>query len=274
MNTIYFKYFFLVVTLLFTASCTKFRKIQKSSDWKVKYDAAMAYYEKKDYFRSGTLLEEILPIIRGTKEAELANFIYAYTYFYQNQFILSAHYFNLFTEVYGRSEYVEEAAYMHAYSLYKQSPQPSLDQTSTYEAIAALQNFLNKYPASQYADDADALINELQVKLETKAYENAKLYYQLRRYKSALIAFENFQYDYPDSKFNEEIAFLAIETAFDLANVSIRSRQEERFRQTITLHQEFVDKYPNSKYLKRAEDFYKESIEQLTIFADQNSNNQ
>lgn len=260
--------------LIAAASCTKFRKIQKSGDWKVKYDAAIEYYEDKDYYRSGVLLEEILPIIRGTKEAELANFIYGYTYYYQNQYILSAHYFKLFTEVYGRSEYVEEAAYMHAYSLYMQSPQPSLDQTSTYEAIAALQNFLNKYPDSQYAEKADNLIDELQVKLETKAYENAKLYYQLRRYKAALIAFDNFQYDYPDSKFNEELAFLAIETAYELANVSIRSKQEERYRKTIELHQKFIDKYPNGEYTKRAEEYYEDSIKQLTIFADQNNENQ
>ena len=264
----------IIILLLSSIACTKFRKIQKSGDWKVKYEAALEYYEEKDYYRSNVLLEEILPIIRGTKEAETANFIYAYTYYYQGQYILSAHYFKLFTEVYGRSEFVEEARYMNAYSLYKQSPEASLDQTSTYEAIAALQSFLNRYPNSQYADESEKLIAELQVKLERKAYDNAKLYHQLRRYKAAIVAFDNFQYDYPDSKFNEEIAFLAIETAYDLAEVSIRSKQEERYRNTVDRYQKFVDKYPNSKFIKDAEEYYANSIEQLTIFADQNKKNQ
>lgn len=264
----------LILVLLIAGSCTKFRKLQKSTDWKVKYEAALKYYENKDYYRSNLLLEEILPIIRGTKEAELANFIYAYTYFHQDQYILSAHYFKLFTEVYGRSEYIEEASYMHAYSLYKQSPQPSLDQTSTYEAIAALQNFLNRYTSSQYTEQAEKLINELQVKLEKKAYANAKLYYELRRYKAAIIAFENFQYDYPDSKFNEELAFLAIETSYDLAKVSLKSLQEERYRKTVNLYQDFVDKYPDSKYLNKAEEIYVDSIKQLSTFADRNKKNQ
>jgi outer membrane protein assembly factor BamD len=262
------------VIALSAMSCSKFRKIQKSGDWKVKYEAALEYYEKKDYYHSNVLLEEIIPIIRGTEEAEKANFIYAYTYYYQQQYILSAHYFKLFTEVYGRSDYVEEAAYMHAHSLYNQSPQPSLDQTSTYEAIAALQSFLNKYPYSKYEEEADNQIDELQVKLEEKAYESAKLYYQLRRYKAALVAFENFQYDFPDSKFNEEIAWLRVETAHNLASVSIRSKQQERFQTTVDLYEKFVDKYPNSKYLKQAERIYEDSIEQLTIFADQNNQNQ
>jgi len=264
----------LITLILVSASCTKFRKLQKSTDWKVKYEAALAYYEDKDYYRSSVLLEEILPIIRGTEEAEKANFIYAYTYFHQNQYILSAHYFKTFTEVYGRSEFIEEAAYMHAYSLYKQSPQASLDQTSTYEALAALQLFLNKYPFSQYEEEAEGLINELQIKLETKAYDNAKLYYKLRRYKAALIAFDNFANDYPDSKFNPELAFLAVQTAFDLAEVSITSKQEERYKNTVDRYEEMVDKYPNSPYIKEAEEIYAESIEQLTIFADQNNKNQ
>lgn len=264
----------LFTVILTSSACTKFRKLQKNGDWKVKYEAALNYYEDKDYYRSNVLLEEILPIIRGTEEAEKANFIYAYTYFYQKQYILSAHYFKLFTDVYGRSSYMEEATYMYAYSLYKQSPQASLDQTSTYEALAALQNFINKYTASQRADEADKLINELQVKLEKKAYENSKLYYQLRRYKASLIAFDNFKYDYPDSKFNEELAYLAIETAFDLAEVSVRSKQEERYTDVVNRYEKFVDQWPNSKYLREAEVFYAESIEQLTIFADQNNKNQ
>lgn len=263
----------LIALLISCVACSKFRKIQKSSDWKVKYEASLKYYEDKDYFRSGTLLEEILPIIRGTEEAEYANFIYAYTYYYQKQFILSSHYFNLFVEVYGRSEYVEEAAFMNAKSLYMQSPEPTLDQTSTYEALSALQLFLNKYPYSQYAEEADAKIHELQVKLETKAYQNAKLYYKLRRYKAALIAFDNFQYDYPDSKYNEELAFLAIETSHELASVSIYTKQEERYRKSVELYQKFVDKYENSKYLKEAENFYEDSIKQLTTFADQSNKN-
>ncbi|MFY0605228.1 MAG: outer membrane protein assembly factor BamD [Cyclobacteriaceae bacterium] len=263
----------LILVLITSVSCTKFRKIQKSSDWKVKYEAALEYYEEKDYFRSNTLLEEILPIIRGTEEAEKANFIYAYTFFEQRQYILSSHYFKTFTDVYGRSKYVEEAAYMNAYSLYKQSPQASLDQTSTYEALIAMQSFLNRYPNSTYAKEADELIDDMQQKLEFKAYENAKLYYKLRRYKAAIIAVENFNYDYPDSKYREELNFLAIETAFELAEVSIYSVQEERYRKVVSLYESFVDRYPSSKFIKQAEQYYADSIEQLSIFADRNNKN-
>ena len=107
----------------------------------------------------------------------------------------------------------------------------------------------------------------MQVKLETKAYNTAKLYHKLRRYKSALVAFENFREDYPDSDFNEEISYLNIETSFDLAEASIRSKQEERYRSTLQFYQGFVDKYPKSEFIKEAEKIYAKSIEEITKFA-------
>ncbi len=262
--------FVLLVLAIAFAGCSKFKRIQKSGDWKLKYEAALEYYENEDYHRTTILLEEILPIIRGTEEAELGNFYFAYAYFYQRQYILSAHHFLEFVTVFGRSEYVMEASYMHAYSLYLQSPEFRLDQTSTYEAIAAMQNFLNNYPDSEYAVDADKIIDEMQVKLETKAYNTSKLYYRLRRYKSALVAFKNFKNDYPDSNYNEEIAFLNVETAYDYASVSLPSRQEERYRNAVDFYLEFIDKYPNSEFLKDAEKIYSKSIEELTKFADSN----
>ena len=261
---------FLLVALMLISGC-RFSKLRKSADWRVKYDAALAYYEDQDYYRASILFEEILPIIRGTEEAELANYYFAYSYFYQKQYILSSHYFKSFVEVYSRSEYAMEGTYMHAFSLYKQSPAYSLDQTSTYEAIAAMQTFLDNYPYSEFAPKADDIIDELQVKLERKAYENAKLYYKIESYKAALVALENFRVDYPDSKFQEEISFLKIEAAYKLAKVSIKSKQKERFTETISHYETFIDRYPSSEFLKDAERMYADSIEELSNFADQNN---
>ena len=261
---------FLLMLAVSIVGCSKFRKVQKSGDWKVKYEAALEYYENEDYHRTIILLEDILPIIRGTAEAELGNFYFAYSYFHQKQYILSAYHFDEFVKIYGRSEYVLEASYMHAYSLYLQSPDYQLDQTVTYEAVAAMQNFINKYPASQYAPDADRIIDDMQEKLEKKAYEQCRLYYKLRRYKSALVVYDNFKDDFPDSEYNEEVAYLKIETSFDLAKESIRTKQEERFRNVVDYYLAFIDKYSNSKFLKNAEKLYAESIEEITKFADSN----
>ena len=82
--------------------------------------------------------------------------------------------------------------------------------------------------------------------------------------------FDNFADDFPDSEYNEEIAYLRIETSFDYAEESIFSKQKERYQNTIDHYLEFIDKYPNSKYIKDAEKIYAKSIEEITKFADSN----
>jgi outer membrane protein assembly factor BamD len=255
--------------MIVNASCSKFRQIQKSDDWEVKYRAALEYYEKEDYYKASALIEEILPIIRGRPEAERVQFYFAYSYFYQKQYIMSAHYFKTFFTIYSRSEYAEEAMYMHAYSLYLDSPDYELDQTNSKEAISAMQSFINRYPQSKYANDANQIIDQLQLKLERKAYENAIQYYRLEKYNggealvAALIAFDNFQDDFPDSHLNEDISFLKIEAAYKLARQSIRSKMRERLMTAIDHYQYFIDNYPQSDYVKNAENIYIDCLDEL-----------
>ena len=254
---------FMVFVLLLASSCSKFRKIQKSTDWKAKYAAALVYYEEEDYYKASVLLDQVLPIIKGTVDGEKATFLRAYSYYHQRQYILSASYFKDFFTVYSRSEYAVEAMYLHGHSLYMQSPDYSLDQTSTYEAIDAFQIFLNRHPYSEFAPKATTLIDELQRKLEKKNFENAKQYYKLERWEAARVAFETFEDDFPDSGLNEEVLYLAIDAEFSYAKASIRSKQKVRYKKTIELYERFVDKYPQSKFLKDAQDRYDQSLNQL-----------
>ena len=259
-------FFLLPLLVMLAASCSEFRKIQRSDDWKKKYEAALKYYEQEKWGKAAILLEEVLPLTRGTQEAEKAQFYYAYAHFHQDLFIESAYYFRLFFDTYGRSPLAEEALFMHAYSLYLQSPRYNLDQTSSFEAIEALQNFINRYAYSEYKERATQILDQLQTKLARKAYENAKLYYNIGRYKAAIVALENFSRDFPDSDYNEEIAYLKVKVAYDLARKSLPRLQRERFFDAVDHYQEFVDTYPNSNWGREAEKVYiqaQQAIENL-----------
>ncbi len=266
----------LVRNILFTSlitavllGCSDFRKLQKSDDWEKKYEAAITYYENQDYYRSSVLLEQILPIIKGSAKAEKANFIYAYTYFYEEQYLLSSHYFKTFYETYGRSELAEEARFMFGYALFMDSPRYNLEQTSTKDAIVAMQGFINRYPESEFVPKAENALNVLQIKLERKAYEQAILYYKLKKFmegeylKASLVAFNNFQNNYPDSDYVEEIRYLEIEATYKLAEVSIQSKKKERYSSSIDFYQNYIEDYPNGEYLRRAESIYEDDINKL-----------
>ena len=263
----------LPIILLFSASCSEFRKIQRSDDWKKKYEAALKYYEDEKYGKAAILLEEVLPLTRGTQDAEKAQFYYAYAHYHQDLFIESAHYFRLFFDTYGRSPLAEEALFMHAYSLYQQSPRYNLDQTSSFEAINALQNFINIYNQSIYKERATEILDQLQQKLARKAYENAKLYYQIGRYKAALIALENFADDFPDSNYNEELAYLKVRVGLDLAKNSLPNLQRERYFDTIDYYQTFVDTYPESSWGREAEKLYDQAQREIIKLNNSDSEN-
>ncbi|UII21426.1 outer membrane protein assembly factor BamD [Fulvivirga ligni] len=267
LKRVFFKHFLIAITIISLASCSKFRKIEKSEDWRVKYDAALKYYEEEDYYRSGILFEQILPIVRGLPEGEAVQFKFAYCQFYQDFFLLAAHHFKVFYETYARSEFAREAQYMHAYSLYANSPVYNLDQSSSMEALVAMQTFINRYPSTKFRDDATKVIDDIQQKLEKKAYENAKQYYKVYKYKAAVVAFDSFKNDFPDSQFNEEAAFLKFMAQYELAEKSIYSKQLERYQEANQFYLEFVDSYPASEYLKEAEKKYADSLEKSTKLA-------
>ena len=265
-------YFLLLITILVVTSCSKFSRLQKTGTDQEKYDAAMSYYKKGDFYRSGLLFEELIPLLKGSTESELAQFYYAYTQYQQAQYSTSQFLFKKFFDTYARSDYAQEALYMHAFSLYKDSSPFNLDQTSTFTAISAMQEFINTYPESAFREECTRYILELRSKLERKAYEKAKLYHKVSDFnmmslKSAVISIDNFHKDFPDSKYNEELAFLKVESQYNLASNSYTLKQKDRYQEVVKFYQELIDKYPTGKYNRDAEKMFEDSQKQIEVIA-------
>ncbi len=262
--------FFWIIGLLsiaiFSQSC-KFRKIERNQDWRVKYEAALQYYEEEDYYKASILFEQILPIVRGLPEGEEVQFYLAYCHYNQGMYLLASHHFQTFYEAYGRSDLVEEARYMYAYSLYADAPGENLDQTSSQEAIVAMQDFLNKYPNSEFSENAGDHIQELQERLERKGYANAYQYYKMKFYTAAVVAFKNFKIEYPDSELVEDADYHKIMAQYQYAQQSIISKQQERFALVKQYYEAFIDRYPDSDYIRTAEKAYENTLDKLAEFA-------
>lgn len=257
-----------VSVLLLSACSSKFMKLQKKGTTEEKYKAANDYYKKGDFYKAGILFEEIIPLLKGDSLAENAQFYNAYAQYQQKQYSMSAYLFKSFYATYANSPMAEEAFYMYANSMYKDSPNFNLDQSSTLTAIDALQTFINSYPESKYAESCNQDLRDLRHRLEEKAYEKAKLYYKtsgvtIANFKAAVVAIDNFQKDFPDSEYIEELSFLKVQSQYDLATVSFENKQRERFADALKFYEDFIDKYPKSKYIKQAEKVYDGSTKGL-----------
>ena len=173
---------------LTSVSCSDYQKLLNSDYTPTKYKEAEVYYNNGEYRKANRLLEQILPKYRGKPQAQRVIFFFADSYFQTKSYYLAAYQYENFVKTFPKSYRVQEATFKAAKSYYYQSPRFSLDQEDTYTAIEKLQVFLNLYPDSEFAEEANQMIGELQEKLEKKDFEIAKQYYTIRDYKAAIKA--------------------------------------------------------------------------------------
>jgi len=245
--------------LVFAGCKSGYEKLKESNDRAKQYQQAVKYYNKKDYSKALELFELLMPKYRGLPEAEDLFYFNAYANYNSKDYTSAQYHFKNFADSYPSSARAEECRYMSAYCFYLDSPNATLDQTNTTKAIETLQLFINLYPKSERSVEAGKLIQNLRDKLETKAYNNARLYLDIGDYLSAVMAFNNALRDYPDTKYAEEMEFLMIKAQYMYAKNSAEYRQEERYTQTMSYADQFAEKYTASKYLRDAADYLKDS---------------
>lgn len=245
----------LVITIV-VSSCSEYNKVLKSTDLEYKYSKANEYYEKGDYFKAYPLIEELTAIYRGQKRSEKLYYMFAYSDFYLEDYLLASHRFSEFTKTFPTSQYAEECAFMSAFSLYKLSPPSKLDQSNTYSAISSLQLFVDRYPRSTRVDSCNTLIVELERKIEQKAFAGANQYKKMENYTSAVLTYENILKDFPDTKYREDIYFNIFESYYLLAIKSVQEKKSERITKAFKAYVNFADRFPNSERMSTAQEMY------------------
>lgn len=256
--------FFLVILVLTLFSCSNYQKLLKSDDAELKYTKAVEYFNKGDFMRASTLFDAIATYYKGTDRSETVLNYMAKSYMGQKDYFSASEYYKTYVKTYPKGKYVIESKYMIGYCYYLDSPDPRLDQTSTYSAIAAFQEFLDVYPESDKVPDANRLLEELTNKLAYKAFLNANLYYNLgnylgNNYESAVISAQNALKKYPSTKYREELLMLILNSKYEQALQSIDEKKVERYRNTIDEYYNYINEFPNGKSRKQADRILNES---------------
>lgn len=243
----------LVFLLVVLASCNKtYEKAMKSKDSEFVLNAANQLYENGKWAYAVELYRKVSSSYAGTEHAENITFNTAMANFNDENYVLSAKQFRNFYVGFGRSEKAEEAFYMSSLSYYNGSPKYNLDQKNTRDAIQELQSFIDTYPTSSRVKEVNGYINELQEKLEKKAFEIAKAYYKTLKYKASSVSFANFLDDFPDSSLREEAFMYLLRSRSQLAINSIYSKKENRLKDAETTFRLFTKAYPSSEYTEES----------------------
>jgi outer membrane protein assembly factor BamD len=257
------KILILILLTILLGGCNSFNKLLKSSNFGLKYDKAIEYFNKKDYAKSLLLLEDIIPYYRASDESEELNFYYAYCNYATANYLVAATRFKQNFETWPFGKYAEQNLYYFAYSLYMESPPVELDQTYTNDAIDAMLMFVNKYPESDKVEMCNKYIDDLTEKLEEKDIRIAKLFYKIEDYRAALWSIRIVLEKYPLTKQKAELQYYILNSYFKTAKYSIESKKQERLKDAVQYYLDNKSVYANTKFANQAENVYQSALNNL-----------
>ena len=249
------KYFLIAFAFFLLTGCHGITKVLKSKDPEYKLRMAEQYYVKKKFTYAQQLYEDVMPFYKGKPEFEDIYYKYAYSAYYQQDYLNAENLFKTYLEVFPNSARSEEVDFMRAYTFYKQSPKAELDQTNTIKAMGMMQTFINTHPGSSRIKEANDIIDLSRKKLEAKEHKAAQLYYDIGQFRAAAVSFATLLNSYPDSPKSDEYKLMSIKAYYRFAEMSIEEKKAERFEKVIAECNDFTDRFPQSQFAKEVEHF-------------------
>ena len=254
------------VALLMTSCVNEYNQITKSGDYTLKYEYAKQCYAQGKYSRAVPLLQELVTMKKGSTEGEECLYMLAMAEFGMKDYETASEYFKKYFSSYPKGRYAENAKYYVGESLFQNAPEPRLDQSTTMTAIAAFQEYLDIFPDAHLKSQATSRLYALQDLLVEKEYKSARLYFDLgtyfgnctnggNNYEACIVTAQNALKDYPYSNRREEFASLVMKSKYELAKMSVESKQLERYQDAEDECYGFINEYPDSKERATAEKF-------------------
>lgn len=244
-------FYILIITAAFS-SCSPYHKAVKSTDVTLKYAMGTEMYDAGKYSKANRLFTQIVPQYRGKPQAEKLMYMYSKTFYEMREYYTSNYHMERFVNAYPDSEKAEEMAYLGAKSYYFLSPVYTKEQKETVDAIQKMQSFINQYPESEHLVEANALVKELDDKLEIKAFSIAKQYNLISDYQACIKSFDNFIIEFPGTIYKEEAMYYRFDAAYKLAINSVESKKLERITNAISNFNIFQKEFAESEYMEDA----------------------
>ncbi|WAC02053.1 outer membrane protein assembly factor BamD [Lacinutrix neustonica] len=117
--------------------------------------------------------------------------------------------------------------------------------------------------------EANALVRELDFKLEKKAFETAKQYNRISDYQASIASIDNFIIDFPGTTLREEAMYIKFDSAYQLASKSVEYKKKTRLETAVSNYKKFKASYANSEFLEDATDKYEDLLKQLEQYSTQ-----
>ena len=249
-----------LAALAVLASCkSQYEKLLESTNPDDKYNAAFEFFNKGKYGRAAELFESLSIAVSGQEREDTVLYYWGLSNYRNRDYYTAETNFTSFLESFPRSPFSEEASFLRVDCLYRSTYRWELDQMPTYKAISAMGEFISEHPDSPHVAVCRRMIEDLGVRLDRKAYEDAKLYYHLEDYKAARVALKNVLKDDADNIYREDILYYTAMASYNFAHLSVAEKQKERYLTFIDDYFNFIGEYPESKHRNQVDGLYKKA---------------
>ena len=240
------------------ASCSsEFEKLLNGYNYGEKYRAALKYYEEGKYSKAAQLFESIAVNTQGAPQEDTVRFYWGLSNYYMNDYITAQSNFSEFIQTYPSSPFAKEAEFRMIDCMYRQTYRWELDQRPTETALTYINKYIIENPGTDYAKLCRVMRDDLNERLDKKAFEAARLYYHMENYLSAHHALKNVLKDDADNIYREDVLYFTAMAAYKYAYYSVPEKQRERYMTFLDDYYNFVSEYPQSKYKAELDGLYK-----------------
>ena len=222
----------------FFISCSK-KNVTQYMTSREHFEYAMKFFNKKNYIKASDEFSLITYKFSGSDIADDAQYYLAECYFRQKDYVSASSEYDRLVSSFPRSEFVEKAMYNLVVCYKELSPGYALDQKFTYEAVQAIQNFLDLYPKSDKKAEVEAIYTTIKLKLAKKHFESANIYRKISEFEAAIVYYDQVIIDYYDSPFAAKSKYWK-----GYCNYKIGE-----FQKATLILRKFIDDYPQEKKL-------------------------
>ncbi len=208
------------------------------------YDQGLARLQSKDYEGAAKKfgeLEKQFPYSQWSRKGLLMQ---TFSQFQGNQFDDAVASANRYVNLYPTSEETPYAAYLAAMSYYNQIPDVTRDQERAERALAIFTQITQKWPKSEYAEDAKFKIQVTRDQLAGKEMSVGRFYLSRRNYTAAINRFRDVLGKYQTTRHSEEALYRLTE-----AYLGLGIKHEAQTAAAVLGHN-----YPDGQWYKDAYD--------------------
>lgn len=250
----------LAVSYMAVSCVGYYETVMRSADVDVKYKGAFHFFNEGKYRKAAEIFEGLTLTMQGLPQEDTVKYYNALSNYNYGDYITAESNFASFLDVFPRSPFAEDAAFLRIKCLYEGTYRYELDQTPTYRAMTIVNEFLFENPDSKYAQECRDMLDEFQERLDRKSYESAKLYYTMEDYLAAHYALKNVLRENAENRYRSEILYYTALSSYKYALNSVPEKQHERYLSFIDDYYNYIGEYPDSPYRKELDRYYQDAL--------------